>query len=329
MADTTPVTTTPEALFPGEANPPSGSATVLPSLPAVPSDPAQLRPFLEKVKEILEVYEGKRGSKFDQVVTWRELFNNGVVVMKIDGIDYSSRPTSPVAFPTGVSMDYSTPPAPENLVVAAGIANNMLTWTEPKFASFSIAEIWRSDTNNIGTAQMIGSTDSYLYADNIGDTSVTRYYWVRFVNKNNVVGPYNATGGTSATTKAIDTANIVDAAIVAAKIADLAVTRAKIALAAIGTAQIETAAITTALINDAAVTNAKIGNTIQSNDFSSGSAGWRIQKDGTAELNNATFRGTLNVKSSASGARTEMTNSVIKVFDSSGTLRVKIGDLSA
>jgi len=83
------------------------------------------------------------------------------------------------------------------------------------------------------------------------------------------------------------------------------------------------------LINDAAVTNAKIGNTIQSNDFSSGSAGWRIQKDGTAELNNATFRGTLNVKSSASGARTEMTNSVIKVFDSSGTLRVKIGDLSA
>lgn len=38
--------------------------------------------------------------------------------------------------------------------------------------------------------------------------------------------------------------------------------------------------------------------------------------------------GTLNVKSATTGARTEITNSVIKVFDSTGTLRVKIGDLS-
>ncbi len=42
-----------------------------------------------------------------------------------------------------------------------------------------------------------------------------------------------------------------------------------------------------------------------------------------------TFTGTLNVQSAASGARTEITNSVIKVYDASGTLRVKIGDLTA
>ena len=44
---------------------------------------------------------------------------------------------------------------------------------------------------------------------------------------------------------------------------------------------------------------------------------------------NATFSGTLNVKSAASGARLEITNNVIKVFDASGVLRVKIGDLLA
>lgn len=42
----------------------------------------------------------------------------------------------------------------------------------------------------------------------------------------------------------------------------------------------------------------------------------------------ATFGGTLNVASAASGARMEIKNSVIKVFDSGGVLRVQIGDLS-
>jgi hypothetical protein len=127
----------------------------------------------------------------------------------------------------------------------------------------------------------------------------------------------------------VDSTRIVDAAIVTAKIADLAVTNAKISNASISTAKIQTAAITTALIADAAITNAKIDDTIQSNSFSSGSAGWRIQKSGNAEFNDAVFRGSLNVRSGTSGARTEITNSVIKVYDSSGVLRVKIGDLNA
>ncbi len=42
-----------------------------------------------------------------------------------------------------------------------------------------------------------------------------------------------------------------------------------------------------------------------------------------------TFTGGLNVASAASGARMEIKNNVIKVFDSNGVLRVKLGDLSA
>jgi hypothetical protein len=41
------------------------------------------------------------------------------------------------------------------------------------------------------------------------------------------------------------------------------------------------------------------------------------------------FVGTLDVKSAASGARMEIKNNVIKVFDASGVLRVQIGDLTA
>lgn len=42
--------------------------------------------------------------------------------------------------------------------------------------------------------------------------------------------------------------------------------------------------ISDAFIQDGSITNAKIGNYIQSNNFVAGSAGWRIDKNGNAEL---------------------------------------------
>lgn len=46
-------------------------------------------------------------------------------------------------------------------------------------------------------------------------------------------------------------------------------------------------------IQDGTISNAKIGNFIQSNTFSAGSVGWNINKNGNAEFNNATVRGSL------------------------------------
>ncbi|EBV1694366.1 hypothetical protein DNZ26_24710, partial [Salmonella enterica subsp. enterica serovar Newport] len=42
--------------------------------------------------------------------------------------------------------------------------------------------------------------------------------------------------------------------------------------------------ISDAFIQNGSITNAKIGNFIQSNNFVAGSAGWRIDKNGNAEL---------------------------------------------
>ncbi|WP_272664714.1 MULTISPECIES: phage tail tip fiber protein [Providencia] len=44
-------------------------------------------------------------------------------------------------------------------------------------------------------------------------------------------------------------------------------------------------------IEDGSITNAKIGNVIQSNSYKAGDDGWKIDKDGDVELNNAIFRG--------------------------------------
>ena len=94
-------------------------------------------------------------------------------------------------------------------------------------------------------------------------------------------------------TAAITTAKIQDAAITNAKIANATITSAKIASAAITNAKIDNAAITSAKIADAAITNAKIGNVIQSSNFVAGTAGWQLNKDGSAEIGSAAIRGTL------------------------------------
>jgi len=70
-------------------------------------------------------------------------------------------------------------------------------------------------------------------------------------------------------------------------------------------------------------------NGISSPNYVTGSSGWSVNRDGNVEFNTGTFRGQINVKSSTSGERMEIRNSVIKIFDASGVVRVKIGDLDA
>lgn len=51
------------------------------------------------------------------------------------------------------------------------------------------------------------------------------------------------------------------------------------------------------LIQDGSITNAKIGNVIQSNNYSAGSSGWHINKNGFAEFQNIKARGEINATS--------------------------------
>lgn len=60
---------------------------------------------------------------------------------------------------------------------------------------------------------------------------------------------------------------------------------------------IKNASIGTAKIADAAITTAKIAQQIQSTNYASGSAGWMINKNGSAEFNNVTVRGAVYANS--------------------------------
>lgn len=369
-----------------------GKEIVVPSLPAAPSDPAQQKQFLDKIKELIEVREGRRGNGIDSNITWRDLFSHGIVDVNIDGSRISGNPKTPVFVPRGVSEDYSVPPAPENLTASGAFENIILAWKKPLFPSYAYTEIWRSDTNNIANAALLGTTTAAVYSDTVGGTgAVTKYYWIRYVNENNVIGPYNASTGVAGTTSddpahmmqvlsdgygttskapffQIDTpttingvtipagtymkaAFIADATITNAKIKDAAVDNAKIAnldaskinagylsadrieagsldakTVTIDAAKIKTGYLDVARIQDGTIDIAKITNSIQSTDYSAGSAGWKINKSGSAEFNNATFRGTLDVKSASTGNRLVITSTRIEVW-SGTTLRVQIGEL--
>ncbi|HFO6560845.1 TPA: phage tail protein [Escherichia coli] len=73
-----------------------------------------------------------------------------------------------------------------------------------------------------------------------------------------------------------------------------------------------------AFIKDASITNAKIGSYIQSNNYVSGSTGWKLDKGGTFE----------NYGSVSGEGAIKMTNTTISVKDGNGVLRVQIGRIT-
>ncbi|WP_052469427.1 TipJ family phage tail tip protein [Pseudomonas massiliensis] len=76
--------------------------------------------------------------------------------------------------------------------------------------------------------------------------------------------------------------------------------------------------ISQAFIGDGTITSAKIGDYIQSTNYVAGSAGWRLNKNGTFEIN-ATVAGQ---------GRVIMDNNGVRVFDANGVKRVNLGNLS-
>ena len=81
-----------------------------------------------------------------------------------------------------------------------------------------------------------------------------------------------------------------------------------------------------AMIKDSTLSFAKVSDDIQSSDYTAGSAGWKIAKGGAMEMNNATFRGTLDIDA-GSGSRLKIDDEKIEVYDGS-SLRVRIGKLN-
>lgn len=152
-------------------------------LPFVKSDiPRDLRTFLDRIRELVS------GSGGDRLISLDDLTSAGIA---------GSNSSGGLVLPTPQLV--VSPPAPTNVTAAAAIRNIILTWDAPAYPGHAYAEVWGASTNSLAAAVLLGMTPGAIYVDETGP-STTRYYWVRFVNINDVKGPYNATSGTSATT---------------------------------------------------------------------------------------------------------------------------------
>lgn len=175
------------------------------SIPGLPSgvDP-QLRQFLSAVKENLEVRLRQRGNALDASPTFRDLLDTGILKIKdnittIGGRQYTAEQLLGLVqftMPDWITSD-TAPPPPTGLVVTSDRTNTILAWNASEFDQYAETEVWRSTTNNLSTAEKIGSTSGTTFTDGLPDVGVAYYYWIRDVSYNFLPGPFNAVGGAS------------------------------------------------------------------------------------------------------------------------------------
>lgn len=132
----------------------------------------------------------------------------------------------------------------------------------------------------------------------VGSPGVDSFSFV--IDGNTVAIPGNLVAGGTITgdkiqANAIEAGHLKANSVTAGKIAAQAVTAQNLAadVASFISANIEEGSITSAKIRDGAILNAKIGNIIQSNNYQAGDYGWKIDKSGAIEANDATIRGIL------------------------------------
>ena len=111
----------------------------------------------------------------------------------IEGITYIARQT--VA--KQQALDLTPPPAPIGLVVTGQPATITLAWNAAptNYSNLSHTEVWRAPANNFAQATLVGRADGHEYIDPVGP-GVFRYYWIRYVSRADIPGPYNASSGT-------------------------------------------------------------------------------------------------------------------------------------
>ena len=179
--------------------------TIVPAIPDVRDD--NVKDVLRAIKATLDGREGSIGDPLDQGVTLRDLTALNLAVAGGGGTTGTSGggflpvvPTlPPVVSNYNPSTDFTVPPAPTGLRARGGFTNVYLEWDGAPYRNHSYTEIWRASVDNLAQAVFVGTTAASLYADPVAPDT-TYFYWIRFVSRANVTGPYNRTSGTTATT---------------------------------------------------------------------------------------------------------------------------------
>ena len=130
------------------------------------------------------------------VLNYADMTASIVTVMAtavIEGVTYRARQT--VA--KQQALDLTPPPAPTGLVATGHPATIALAWNAvpANYNNLSHTEVWRAPVNSFAQAVLVGRADGREYTDPVGPGAF-RYYWIRYVSRAAIPGPYNASSGT-------------------------------------------------------------------------------------------------------------------------------------
>ena len=220
------------------------------------------------------------------------------------------------------------PSSPSGLVATPAGLSIILDWAAHGQPNVEFVEILRANTNDAGAAGVIGTVGGSIrsFVDTLASSGLARYYWIRLVNTKGVRGSLSSVA--TATTSAVGGIEVVAALPVSGLTEGRVVylTTDKKIYRYNGT--VWTAAVDGADILAASVTAQKMAVA----QLSAIAADLGAVTAGSLNINNrfvVATDGTVTIQNAGSGARLEIRNHVIKVFDGSGVLRVKLGDLTA
>ena len=175
------------------------NATTVPALPSAPNkiDP-ELKKFLDKMVEAVEIRLGRRGDTRDRAITLRELISSGLAK------ELAANPYDPNALDFGLPLgdDLNLSQAvgkPENLQASAAFSTALIQWDLWKHRNHFRTHIYRNTSDIRSTAIFIGTSDSQFFTDEDVTSGTTYYYWARHENTHGDMSEWNAESGTSAT----------------------------------------------------------------------------------------------------------------------------------
>ena len=157
-----------------------------------PSSPT----FGARVKEALERLLGQRGDPLGGVVTFHDLVNIGVITRTGSG---RAGPSSPGAALVSNEQNFDRTPPPKPVAVTIDVAylRAFIQWSVPSYGNHAYAEVWRASADDLDQAvlhQQVSGSPQAL-AEVTVQFGETWYYWVRFVSRAGVVGPWHSTSG--------------------------------------------------------------------------------------------------------------------------------------
>lgn len=172
----------------------------------------------ESLYENMELLTGQRGDGLERAITVRDLAQLGLSKLKRVRHHYQAEsavgpfaPTHPDSSSPGI---VEMPHRPQGFEVAGGFGAIHLQWQAPTFHGFAHAEIWRAPSLDraipptLKEAHRVGTTTATVFGDIVTPGSQF-HYWIRFINTNEVAGPYQDVDGVLATTSS-DVSAIID-----------------------------------------------------------------------------------------------------------------------